>query len=338
MIKFNEIKCVHLEMSSLCNARCPQCPRNFYGYPFNNGYPEVNLTLENAKKIFAPSFLKQLEIIWVNGNFGDFVMNPESIEIFEYFRKINSSLDLQVSTNGSARDKQFWINLAKLKVKVAFCLDGLSDTHSMYRQDTNWELIIKNATTFIQNQGKAIWKMILFDHNKHQVDKCRELSKKLGFYKFELIDQGRNTGPVFDRKGNLIHVMGDFGDTREFELLFHKKKTESILLKNVCDLNKDNTKTKIRCQSKLNREIYVSSWGDVFPCCYTGFSPKTYGKGGWHEVINPQIANLMPESINAIKNPLRKCIEWFYKIEESWKINKFQDGRLLVCHAQCGGE
>jgi hypothetical protein len=32
-----EIDHVHIELSSMCNARCPLCPRNFQGFPANLG-------------------------------------------------------------------------------------------------------------------------------------------------------------------------------------------------------------------------------------------------------------------------------------------------------------
>ena len=60
MIAFNDIQDVHLEISSLCNASCSWCPRTFWGYPYNDGYPEVNLSLKQAKQIFQPEFLIQL--------------------------------------------------------------------------------------------------------------------------------------------------------------------------------------------------------------------------------------------------------------------------------------
>ena len=108
MIFHDLIREVHLEISSLCNARCPLCPRNFRGYPYNDGYVEANLTLDNAKHIFTSTFLKQLNRIWINGNFGDAVMNPETPDIVEYFRPHNKDLIIDVSTNGSARDENFW--------------------------------------------------------------------------------------------------------------------------------------------------------------------------------------------------------------------------------------
>lgn len=63
MIEYKDIRDVHLEISTLCNASCPWCPRTFWGYPYNGGYPELVLTLENAKKIFSHDFLLQLTSI-----------------------------------------------------------------------------------------------------------------------------------------------------------------------------------------------------------------------------------------------------------------------------------
>ncbi len=68
MIGYADIRNVHVELSSLCNARCPLCPRNLNGYPYNNGYTEANLTLASVKKIFTPDLLQQLTSILINGN------------------------------------------------------------------------------------------------------------------------------------------------------------------------------------------------------------------------------------------------------------------------------
>ena len=43
-----DIRQVHLEISSECNATCPQCPRNLCGYPHNDGYEEHSMTVAEA--------------------------------------------------------------------------------------------------------------------------------------------------------------------------------------------------------------------------------------------------------------------------------------------------
>ena len=133
---YAQIKHVHLEISSFCNAACPFCPRNLLGFPYNEGYTEKNLTRSEAQRIFVPEFLLQLDSILINGNFGDIVMNPESADILEYFRHTNHGIKIDVSTNGSARSSKFWTKLAGTAAQVYFCLDGLENTHHLYRRNT----------------------------------------------------------------------------------------------------------------------------------------------------------------------------------------------------------
>ena len=333
MISYSEIRDIHLEISSLCNARCPLCPRNFRGYPYNDGYVEENLTLESCKNIFTPALLQQLTRIRINGNFGDAVMNPETPNIVEYFRYHNANLKLAISTNGSARDKDFWQRLAKVNVEVAFCLDGLEDTHHLYRQNTNWQTILNNAKIFIDAGGTAVWKMIQFKHNLHQIESCNQLSAAMGFEKFVLINDDRNSGPVFDKHGNLSHVLGDYTGEKSFEILFHKKKTDMVLLEDIIN-NVIEHKT-LRCETKQIKSIYISSTGDIYPCCYTAFNPTTYGHGEYHEAVNAQLAPLIKNN-NALTYTLEECILWFNAVEESWSKSSFENGKLVCCNDNCG--
>jgi MoaA/NifB/PqqE/SkfB family radical SAM enzyme len=324
MISYADIKDIHVELSSLCNARCPLCPRNLNGYPYNNGYTEANLTLASVKKIFTPNLLQQLTSILINGNFGDMVMNPETLDIVEYFRSQNPKLSISISTNGSARTKEFWTRLAELRTTVWFCLEGLEDTHHIYRQNTSWSAIIENAKTYIAAGGRAIWKMIKFDHNLHQIDACRQMSKDLGFANFELHDHGRNSGPVYDKEGNLIYVMGNYTGTTAFAEFLEQRKTAKVV--------KPTTTTKqIQCYTKEKQSIYISSTGDVYPCCYTGFSPRTFGRGDYLESVNQELAPLIAKN-NALDYDLEQCLAWFNSIESTWTTDK----QLLVCNNNCG--
>ena len=333
MILFDNIRNVHLEISTLCNASCPWCPRTFWGYPFNGGYPELNFSLSYAKQIFNHKFLNQLTSIHINGNYGDIMMNPEGADIVEYFRSINPNLYIEISTNGSARDKEFWTRLANAKVTVLFDLDGLEDTHHLYRQNTTWKQVIKNAKIFISTGGTAIWKMIKFAHNSHQINDCKKMSQELGFATFSLIDQGRDTAPVFDKTGTLTHVLGEYTGEKDFKVLFHKKKIDTVLLE---DIVIDRIpKTSITCQTKVQKSIYIAANGDVSPCCHTGFYPKTYGAGQYHEAANAQLVPLIAKN-NALEYSLEECIEWFVSVENAWKINTYKQGRLVICDDVCG--
>ena len=43
---------------------------------------------------------------------------------------------------------------------------------------------MRNLSTFINAGGKAEWKYLIFEHNKHQVDDAKQLAKSLGVETF----------------------------------------------------------------------------------------------------------------------------------------------------------
>lgn len=333
----SSIREVHLEISSRCNASCPQCPRNLYGYPFNDGYIEKDLTLQEIKKIFQPNFIKQLWQILINGNFGDIVMNHEALDILKYFREHNPDLQLIISTNGGARDTNFWKTLADLKCRVLFCLDGTDNhTHALYRQNTLYDVVLKNAQTFISAGGVAVWKMVKFEHNQHQIQQAQQLSQTLGFAAFEPTDHGRDTGPVFNKSGKLVHIMKPevwkgMGRTTDVvtEVNFRKSTvvtTESITIEPA---------SQIDCLIIKNKSVYISSTGHVYPCCWLGLAPETYGHGCYVQGANSQLRPLITEN-NALEHSLEHCIEWFDRVKQSWSKPSVAEGKLIHCNDNCG--
>lgn len=331
MIQYEQIKEVHLELSTNCNASCPLCPRNFYGYPHNGGYPITELSLADVQHILSPEFLQQLKIVQINGNLGDFILARDALAIVKYFRESNPLLRIDISTNAGARPDDFWRELAQYKPVVRFCIDGLEDTHSLYRRDTQFQTVIKHARAYIDAGGHAIWKMIKFDHNQHQISECRALSWQLGFAQFDSVDHGRNNGPVFDREGKHIYSIGDTMHYHDPATLIDWRK-QSIQKQ---EHYNHTVHEKITCDTITKKTIYISAAGDVYPCCYLGFFPRTYGSDLYHG--NDQIKHLLNGvENNAKEKPLRECIEWFNSVEESWKADSFESGKLWRCNHHCG--
>ena len=330
-----DIRKVHLEISSECNAACPKCPRNLCGYPHNDGYEEHSMTLAEAQKIFTPVFLNHLDKITINGNFGDIVMNFDAIPILEYFKQhLGNQALITINTNGGARDRVFWTQLAKLAV-VYFCLDGLEDTHSIYRRNTMYSTVIRNAQTFIAAGGRAGWKMIDFDHNRHQQTQAEQLSIDMGFERFELIDHKRNVGPVFDSDKKLVFVMGTT-DLTNFDTIYERyARPDAIADVAGCP---EPIKTPISCEAIETKTVYINSIGEVYPCCYLGFNPKTYGHGSanYLNVVNTQLRPLISRN-NALKYTMAECLEWFDQVEKTWDKPTYAEGRLVACNNMCGG-
>jgi len=293
------------------------------------------MTLAEAQKIFTPVFLNHLDKITINGNFGDIVMNFDAIPILEYFKQhLGNQALITINTNGGARDRVFWTQLAKLAV-VYFCLDGLEDTHSIYRRNTMYSTVIRNAQTFIAAGGHAIWKMIDFDHNRHQQTQAEQLSIDMGFERFELIDHKRNVGPVFDADKKLVFVMGTT-DLTNFDTIYERyARPDAIADVAGCP---EPIKTPISCEAIETKTVYINSIGEVYPCCYLGFNPKTYGHGSanYLNVVNTQLRPLISRN-NALKYTMAECLEWFDQVEKTWDKPTYAEGRLVACNNMCGG-
>jgi len=224
--------------------------------------------------------------------------------------------------------------LAKSKTQVIFCIDGLDDaTHKMYRQNTLYSTVLQNAKIFIAAGGDAKWKMIDFDHNRHQQSAAKQLSQQLGFKSFSIVDDGRNQAPVFDKNKKLSHVIGK-PVVIDFDRLYKSRTQNQVLLE---DIVQERVPKNIQCHVKRDRAIYVSSTGDVYPCCYVGFNPATYGHGHYYEAANAQIRDLIKQN-NALEYELEHCIKWFDSVEKTWSIPTFEGGRLVICNDVCGSE
>lgn len=339
MIQYDKIRRLHIELSTRCNSVCPDCPRNLRGVEIleNIEYPLTQLYLDDVMKILEPEFVRQLSIVLFNGNLGDFITARDALPIVEYLRSCNPSLEIQVSTNASGQP-DIWETLGKMGIEVQFRLDGLADTHVLYRQNTSWDLIIANAKKFIAAGGSAIWAMIVFDHNRHQIESCRQISQDLGFAEFRLIDLEigkRNVFPVFTRDKRLSHVVGDYQGPTDFNEIYENFQNSAVDL--LGELDRLVTHRKISCKtmtinnSYLGQEIYITANGEIYPCCWTGFYPKYHAR----TYTNKQLFDIVSEN-NALVHGLEHSIKWFNKLVETWSIPTVQQGRILACNNECG--
>lgn len=309
MYHYEEIKTVHLEMTEACNASCPMCARNLNGGEVSPLLHGAELTISDIEQIFPPEFIKQLDRLYMCGNYGDPAVAKDTLEAFAYFREHNAKINLSMHTNGSMKKPEWWAELAGVigrKGYVIFGLDGLEDTNHLYRQGTVWSKIMENAQAFIAAGGRARWDYIVFAHNEHQVETARSLAESMGFEKFNVKKSNRffsNTrGQVKtehqagNRKGAATTLLAMPSDPKyhnmaikDLEALTKNQKSDPYqLITTVADLkdkvgsqkftmDPDSKKpmekywdeVPIKCKVAEEKSIYVTAEGYLQPCCWT---------------------------------------------------------------------
>lgn len=317
MYNLTDIRAVHLEVTSRCQASCPMCVRNHNGGVENHWLKLDEITLEQFKQWFPVEFIQQLDRLYMCGNTGDPIVARDTLSIFKYLRETNPNIQLSMNTNGSAKTSEWWEELAKTDVKVRFGIDGLADTHSLYRIGTNWHKIIENAMAFIRAGGYAIWDMLVFEHNIHQLPGCECMSQQMGFKEFVVKHTSRfnnNESIVLDKDGSISHIIRPSLQSQEFVVKFSKYNIQENKI--------------IHCKVQKEKSMYVSANGNIAACCWLDFNAvrpfnASYADFRTRGFVN---LNLKTQSLQEIFNS-----DYFTKIKDTWDHNP-----LLQCSKQCG--
>ena len=234
-------KVLHLELTTRCNAACPQCSRMDPDYNYTTDY---DLSLEQVKSLFTEDFVRQLEKVYACGSFGDPAAAKNCWEILSWFREINPEITLGMNTNGGLRNTDFWSRLGKLFNRpydyVVFSIDGLEDTNHLYRVNVVWDKVMANSSAFIAAGGSAHWDMLVYEHNEHQVESCKKLAKNLGFTWFRSKVSSRFA----------IRPVEFLKPPRNFALV-----------------HEDGP---VKCQALSEKSLYVAATGKLVPCCFIG--------------------------------------------------------------------
>lgn len=349
MYPFEDIKIVHLELTTKCNASCPMCLRTVCGGKVNPQLPLTELSLKDIQKIFPIDWVQKLHRIYMCGNYGDPVVAQETLPIFKYFREHNAQLSLGMFTNGSARPTSWWMEMASVVTNIQFAIDGLADTNHLYRRGTNFEMIMRNAKAFIAAGGKANWDFIVFKHNEHQVEEARQLAKDMGFVKFSVKKTGRffsNTKSEVKNQQEVLNAQGEIEYYLEMpsnpKYLNSALGKEELLVQKYGHIEKYLEATEVDCKVAAEKSIYVSAEGLIFPCCWTAnqlypwyFKPRSSQM--W-DMLNK--LPLKEKSISALEFGAKEIIEgeFFKSVTDSWSLPSIKAGKLKTCAKTCGKE
>lgn len=341
MFSFRDLKQIHLEITTRCQASCPMCSRNYHGGLENPNLKLADWTIEDFQKIFNNELIEQLSGVYFCGNFGDPIINNDLQQMCSHLTKNKKSLSVRIHTNGSARSIEWWKNLPKCLPQdhvVIFGIDGLEDTHSIYRIGTNFNQILKNAKAFIDAGGIAEWVFIKFKHNEHQVEEAKKLADDIGFQRFSVKNSSRfltdDQFPVLASDGSVDYYLEP---PTENKIVFVTKDLVKKVDQWLDDVNID-------CYVLKNKELYIDAHKMLWPCCFLAATPYNHNesssiifdlKNRALEEYKTLVSELGgSEKLNVLNYTVQEILSsshWQTIWEEKW-----QSKQLLVCAKTCG--
>jgi hypothetical protein len=246
MLNLRDIKVLHLEPTDVCQAACALCARetdtNF------KKDRQHHLDMDQVLQVFGQEKIKQLDKMFMCGNYGDPAAGKHTLDIFQEFRRINPDVVLGMNTNGGLQTTFWWYDLAKIMNQsqdyVVFSIDGLESTNATYRRNVVWNKVMSNARSFIEAGGSAHWDMLVYQHNQHEVDACEQLAHTLGFKWFRA---------KVSKRG--------FTESLQFPSGWQPIETQA---------------TNISCYALQEQSVYIDAQGRIGPCCWLGARQKDF--------------------------------------------------------------
>jgi hypothetical protein len=199
-------------------------------------------------KVFDEEKIKQLDKMFMCGNYGDPAAGKHTLDIYRNFRHVNPDIVLGMNTNGAIQSTLWWHELGRIfnqtQDYVVFSIDGLEDTNAVYRKNVSWAKLMANVESFVSAGGSAHWDMLVYRHNQHQVDECEQLSRSMGFKWFRAKVSKR-----------------PFTETLQFPVGWQPIKTQS---------------TTINCHALVEKSAFIDAKGNLGPCCWLGTTQQNF--------------------------------------------------------------
>lgn len=331
---------LQVDITSHCNARCGACVRNIDGDETKHEVSLDHFDFDTWTRLVTEDtrgwYITELAL---NGNWGDPMMHPKLIEMLDVYSRHHPESAVYIHTNGSMRPVKFWAELARVcrqfaNHKVIFAVDGMADTHALYRRKTEWNKIIDNSRAFVSANGRASYTMTLFEHNKHQVAEVHALAEEVGCTSFNMRHSHGDHMKIVTVDGS--YEIKACYDIEEYRIHFESDLTISDLRdKHVYLDNNDlilENRPDTKCPWYNDRKIQIDPWAKVWPCCHLSLY-------GIHIDIHDIDAMVDSTFIKARKeNDLKKYSlsdvlsnSWFNEVE-----NAVEDARWKQCRDICG--
>ncbi|MCC6138229.1 MAG: radical SAM protein [Bdellovibrionaceae bacterium] len=339
-LALNEIKNLQLDHTTSCNLMCPQCSRVVNGQrkPL---LPIAELTPADYTQLLD-QLVTPLETLLFCGNYGDVAASNTFLDSLRAIKQ-RTSAKITLMSNGSVRTKDWWQTLATVldpqRDKVCFSIDGLKDTNSLYRVNSQFDKIIENAKAFINNGGRARWDFIAFQHNEHQIEEAQKLATSLGFYMFSLKRTSRFIKDNHFRESTSYtktEAKLDIPSNPNLVSVAHKN-FDGILKKHE-SWNNYVQETPINCKFKSSQTLFIDFNLQVWPCTWIAAPLYFFEESSSQKKQLLKVLDQFPQNFNSLRHhKLSEILNstWYKSLlVESWGKNHPE--RLTTCGRTCG--
>lgn len=262
---------IQVDISTHCNASCGECQRNQMGGAIQPGLVLQHFPMDLWKR-FCEQDTKYMRIgrLTFNGNWGDPMMHPKLVEMIDMYIQHHPESLILIATNGSLRTHKFWYSLGKTLSKVShkleFAVDGLEDTHAIYRRGTSFKKLSDNIKSFVDGGGYTQPVITLFDHNKHQIPDIIQHLKNLGAQAVEIRGSYAEDTMV-DASPDDQYLITAPKDVQGYEEIWTEPSLTEPHIK--WDLYNKKIKTSnTKCPWYNRAEIQIDPTARVYPCCH----------------------------------------------------------------------
>jgi len=376
MYDLPNVRRLHIELSSKCNASCPGCSRNLSGGPVSPNMLLTELSLNDIKHMVPLSVAQRITNINYCGNLGDPGTATDLLEILQYFRSANPLVVQQIRTNGGMRGEKFWTEIGEFfaeqpstssssnhifsRAGVVFSVDGLEHTNHIYRRGVIWEKVYANMKAYTGTGAFGVWEWLIFDHNQHQISEAETLATDLGLALVTKNPMGfgdyadQQTGlNVYSKHGDYeytIYPVNFSGNKADADKLVGTRVDFSSIIAidrtapDISYLSRSLAESSyIMCKAtehNSSQELYISSTGHLLPCCFLGgvFGGQFNNTFSRYQ-FNDMLYKYGIDHFDLRKHSIPEILtrpEFSKFFLDGWSAPSIDQGKLVFCAEVCG--
>lgn len=256
MLKMPKVIDLELELTTLCNAQCQLCYRNYT--TFKEHYPETKIR-PLQEIIDQLETFPDLEWIRLVGTISEPTLYKEFFPLVRYIK--SRGINIEICTNGDTHNPGWWAELSLYMTaedKVYFSICGSTqELHEIYRRNTRLVNILENAKAFRTDKKNDYAQCIRFSYNSDNFD-SPEFAQLVSVF-----------SNVYWTETFLLKDERNYVDTVNLKKLQPnaKKITDYIQMDKFARTKfASPVKGKAYCMSWENKSQQVDIDGKVYPC------------------------------------------------------------------------